>query len=126
MDDLYNGYFLEKDSLILVNIWCAQSSTAVSLGLHVPEQVYPDALTFKPERFLKSDEGTLVLNPDVLDPADVVFGFGRRVCPGQHMVYDTMWIAIATMLVCLEIGKAKDKFGKEIEVAEEFVSRFVT
>ncbi len=90
------------------------------------EQVYPDALTFKPERFLKSDEGTLVLNPDVLDPADVVFGFGRRVCPGQHMVYDTMWIAIATMLVCLEIGKAKDKFGKEIEVAEEFVSRFVT
>ncbi|KAI0793833.1 cytochrome P450 [Fomes fomentarius] len=116
MDDLYNGYFLEKDSLILVNIWSI---------LH-DEQVYPDALTFKPERFLKSEEGTLVLNPDILDPEDVAFGFGRRVCPGQHMVYGTMWIAIATMLACLEIGKAKDKFGKEIEVAEEFVSRFVT
>ena len=66
------------------------------------------------------------LDPHVLDPAEVVFGFGRRVCPGQHMAYDTMWITIACVLASLEIGKAKDGTGREVEVTEEFVSSFVT
>jgi cytochrome P450 len=62
------------------------------------ESLYPDATTFKPERFLNED-GTLTD-----DTVDYAFGFGRRyispwstfydsfsyfqnfrVCPGRHM-----------------------------------------
>ena len=38
------------------------------------EEVYPNAESFKPERFLKN--GTL--NNKIRDPRDIVFGFGRR------------------------------------------------
>lgn len=36
---------------------------------------YPNPEVFSPERFLNKD-GTL--NPDVLDPTTIAFGFGRR------------------------------------------------
>jgi hypothetical protein len=38
------------------------------------EEVYSDAESFKPERFIKN--GTL--NEEIRDPHDIVFGFGRR------------------------------------------------
>jgi cytochrome P450 len=38
------------------------------------DKQYPDPHSFKPERFLKDG----FLNPDVRDPRDIVFGFGRR------------------------------------------------
>ena len=43
--------------------------------LHDPA-IYPDPHEFKPERFLTPD-GTQI-NPDVLDPSEACFGFGRR------------------------------------------------
>ena len=42
------------------------------------EARYPDPEAFTPERFLNSDG---LLNYD--DPADFVFGFGRRKCAGE-------------------------------------------
>ena len=84
--------------------------------------MYPDPHTFAPDRFLKNG----VLDPDILDPQDVAFGFGRRVCPGQVMAYETMWITIATVLMCAEVRAAKDDEGREIEVKDEFVSSVVT
>ena len=41
--------------------------------MHDPE-VYPNPDAFEPERYLKDG----VLNPDVLQPETVVFGYGRR------------------------------------------------
>jgi hypothetical protein len=38
------------------------------------EEVYPDAESFKPERFIKDG----ALNENIKDPPDIVFGFGRR------------------------------------------------
>ena len=84
--------------------------------------MYPHPRTFTPNRFLKNG----VLNPNILDPQDVAFGFGRRVCPGQIMAYETMWITIAVMLMCAEICLAKDDEGREIEVKDEIVSSAVT
>ena len=39
------------------------------------EEMYPDPMSFKPERFLLSD-GTI--NPEVRDPDVAAFGFTRR------------------------------------------------
>ena len=41
--------------------------------MHDPK-VYPNPERFEPERYLKNG----VLNPEAPNPADIVFGFGRR------------------------------------------------
>ena len=130
-DDVYNGYHLEKDSLVIVNIWYAfllHPVVKAALRIHArrsilhDEKVYPEPETFNPEQFLENGR----LNHDILDPQDVAFGFGRRICPGRYMAYDTIWITIATVLVCTEISLAKDSARKDIAVKEDYISAFVT
>ena len=86
-------------------------------------KTYPgiDSLTFDPTRFLAAD-GTLA--EGVLNPFDIVFGYGRRVCPGQHMARDALWISVACILACLDVAPAKDVAGKPIE-DDDFVNGFV-
>ena len=45
------------------------------------ESVYPDAHTFNPGRFLKDGQ----INPDVKDPEQMVFGWGRRCFRSRRM-----------------------------------------
>ncbi|KAG6898822.1 hypothetical protein C0993_003910 [Termitomyces sp. T159_Od127] len=66
-DDVHNGYFIPKGSIVMVNIKGI---------LHDPE-VYADPQKFNPERFIAT-EG----RPAEPDPRHVTFGFGRRICPG--------------------------------------------
>lgn len=62
-DDVYNGYFLPKGTIVIANIWRM---------LHNPE-TYADPMSFNPERFVK----TATHEPE-LDPRTLSFGFGRR------------------------------------------------
>ncbi|KAI0772489.1 cytochrome P450 [Trametes elegans] len=110
-DDVYEGYLIEKGSYVMVNIWAI---------LH-DEKRYHDPFTFNPDRFLKGG----ALDPTVFDPEEVAFGFGRRICPGRYMAYDGMWITVASVLACFEIGTAMDESGREIKLREDFVSSFV-
>jgi cytochrome P450 len=67
--------------------------------LRDPRQ-YPDPFVFNPERFL-TREGTI--NKSVRHPATIVFGFGRRICPGRYMAMNSLWITIASVLTCFVI-----------------------
>ncbi|KAJ4466342.1 cytochrome P450 [Lentinula lateritia] len=93
VDDVYNGYFIPAGSVILPNTWAI---------LHDPKS-YHDPFTFNPERFLKNEK----LNPNVLDPF-AVFGYGRRICPGRHMVIDILWITMASILAVFCIQKTHE------------------
>lgn len=42
---------------------------------------YPEPEEFRPERFLKMQDGEYVRNTAVRDPATLAFGFGRRCGP---------------------------------------------
>lgn len=44
------------------------------------------------------------------------FGFGRRVCPGQHVANNSVYINAATLMWAFNIGKKKDVNGKEIDI----------
>ncbi|OCH85714.1 cytochrome P450 [Obba rivulosa] len=99
-DDMYRGYYLPEGSICLANIWAV---------LH-NEDVYPNPSIFNPQRFMRNGK----LDPDVLDPAEAAFGFGRRICPGKFLAQDELWITVASILATLNITKAIDANGVEI------------
>ena len=65
-------------------------------------------------------EGAIELDPDVLNPVNVAFGFGRRVCPGRHMAYESLWITIASLIATFDVSKARDEQGNEITPTAEY------
>jgi cytochrome P450 len=106
-NDVYDGHFIPKGSLVVANIWAM---------LRDPE-VFPDPERFDPERYLeKVDEKTARRR----DPRVFAFGFGRRRCPGAHLVESSIWLMVATILAMLEIEKPRDKNGNEIESDVKF------
>ncbi|KZV73575.1 cytochrome P450 [Peniophora sp. CONT] len=98
-DDVYNGYFIPKGSLVLANIWNM---------LHDPA-VYANPLNFEPERFISSPG-----KPAEQDPRVCCFGFGRRVCPGMTLAETSVWLETAAALATLNVSKARDAAGAEI------------
>lgn len=59
---------------------------------------YQDPSTFDPERHLKPD-------PE-LDPREFVFGFGRRLCPGNELAFQAIWIMAASILWSFKLQRA--------------------
>ncbi|KAG9001351.1 hypothetical protein FRB90_011635 [Tulasnella sp. 427] len=79
-DDTWDQHFIPKGTIVIGNAW----------GISRNTQYYADPSTFNPERFLKPD-------PE-LDPRKFVFGFGRRVCPGDQLAFQALWINATSTL----------------------------
>lgn len=62
---------------------------------------YEDPSAFKPERYLEGAE-------PVLDPLQFVFGFGRRICPGNELAIQSVWIGMVLALWAFEIKPVGD------------------
>ncbi|KAG2089752.1 cytochrome P450 [Suillus discolor] len=105
-DDVYDGYFIPKGTIITYNTW----------GITRDEKRYPNASHFIPERFTDVN-GALTAD----DPAQYVFGFGRRICPGRYTAVASVWSAIVTMLATLDISSAKDDQGKATSFTPIFI-----
>ncbi|KZT02583.1 cytochrome P450 [Laetiporus sulphureus 93-53] len=98
-------------TMIVPNIWAMTRNS----------QLYSDPETFRPERFDELDSSTV----DLHDPRKLVFGFGRRICPGRHLADSTIWLAMTTILACFDISKALDEKGIEITPAASFTATAV-
>ncbi|TBU41985.1 cytochrome P450 98A3 [Dichomitus squalens] len=105
-DDEYNGYVIPGGATIFVNVWAI---------LRDPD-VYPDPEDFKPERFLNS-RGEFDVGER--DPAEILFGFGRRVCPGRHLAQATLFILCACVLAAFKIVRPVDEHGAPKEIKRE-------
>jgi cytochrome P450 len=104
-DDEYKGYFIPKGTLVLPSQWAM---------LQDPK-LYPSPAQFMPERYLeRSPAGSWTTRPEVRNPRDFSFGFGRRICPGLHIAEQSLFATVATVLHTLNIGRALDAQGKEI------------
>ncbi|KAJ7813324.1 cytochrome P450 [Mycena leptocephala] len=98
-DDVYRGMFIPKGSLVFANI----------RGMSLDEAVYSDPKSFFPERFLPKPAGKG--EPHF---SNVAFGFGRRICSGQYVADNSVWIAIASILASSNISNAVDENGNDI------------
>lgn len=90
-DDVYNDYLIPKDSIILPNIRKMTRDPAI----------YEDPEAFNPSRFLPG----LGRVPE-RDPRSIIFGFGRRKCPGQYLADEMIFIICATILSVFDISQA--------------------
>ncbi|KAF8259263.1 cytochrome P450 [Lactarius quietus] len=96
-DDIYEGYFIPKGSLVIPNGWAI---------LHDPA-VYSNPDAFDPSRFINADGS-------IRDDSTWVsaFGYGKRICPGRHFVDTTMFIVIASILSVFNLEGVKRADGK--------------
>ncbi|KAJ6526420.1 cytochrome P450 [Mycena capillaripes] len=107
VEDVYRGYRIPAGSTVLSNLWAMSRD----------ENIFPDAYTFKPERYLL-DDGTP--NPDT-PVFDFEFGFGRRICPGRHMALSSLHLSIASILFSFNISKAVGDNGEFVKPSDEFL-----
>ncbi|KAF9469506.1 cytochrome P450 [Collybia nuda] len=103
-DDVYNGMFIPKGSIVIAN----------TRGMSLDDKVYSDPLAFNPSRYLPKPVG-------LGEPRPVAhYGFGRRICPGRYFADASIWIAAALVLATMDISMALDENGKEIIPELEF------
>ncbi|KAG2117033.1 cytochrome P450 [Suillus discolor] len=100
-DDIHDGYYIPKGSIILLNIW---------FMLNDP-RTYVNPSQFNPERFLAKDGK----EPE-MDSRTACFGFGRRICPALHLADAFIWIFTAMSLAAFDISKVVEH-GVEITPA---------
>ncbi|KAF9066791.1 cytochrome P450 2 Le.CYP2 [Rhodocollybia butyracea] len=108
-DDYYNGYHIPKGCVVIPNIW----------AMNRDPNVYSEPNKFIPERFLDAPSGPFTSINDIY-----AYGFGRRVCVGRYMADSSVWLAIAYVLATLDLRKAKDNEGNEIDIPGDFTKTF--
>ncbi|KAH7883383.1 cytochrome P450 [Phlebopus sp. FC_14] len=106
-EDVYLGYRIPRGSTVIANIW---QGLLLNLAITRDPGLYPDPMTFDPTRFLAVPG----MSPQ-LDPRKIVFGFGRRVCPGAHFAEVSLFLNIAGILAMFDISKAVDDQGRDID-----------
>ncbi|KAJ7061169.1 cytochrome P450 monooxygenase [Mycena amicta] len=97
-EDVYRGMRIPAGSTVIANI----------RGMTLDENIYTEPNKFLPERYLPVPHGY----GEPHFPAN--FGFGRRICTGQHLAENSVWIAMATILASCEIDYALDANGQRI------------
>ncbi|KAG9022247.1 hypothetical protein FS837_006514, partial [Tulasnella sp. UAMH 9824] len=70
---------------------------------------------FDPGRYLKPI-------PD-LDPRQFVFGFGRRICPGSEVAFQTIWITAASILWAFRLGRTEGDIAAPVKDSDIFKIR---
>jgi len=120
-DDVYNGYHIPAGTLIMVNLW----------GILHDEHHFSDPLEFLPERYLPLVTGQKVVEGDPsaapVDPLTMVFGYGRRSCPGIHLAQTGLWTVMAMLLSSFDIKPRVDpETGKPLVPAAEWTGDLIS
>ncbi|KZT61301.1 cytochrome P450 [Calocera cornea HHB12733] len=99
--DEYLGYRIPANTLLMPNAWAMSRDRAI---------YGEDVEVFRPERFLAMSKDQQL----ALGYGSPVFGFGGRVCLGQHVAYATLLVQIAGVLAAFDIARPLGEDGREV------------
>lgn len=110
--------YCPPEHLVYVSTWCLFNTlTPFDRAILHDSTAYPDPLAFKPQRF-EDPEASRRNNP----LPNAAFGYGRRydciftwnvspyidalnrMCPGRWLAWDSIWIAVASILKVYNIS----------------------
>nr|WJZ49112.1 cytochrome P450 [Isodon lophanthoides var. gerardianus] len=98
-----NGYFIPKDTTIILNAWAISRDPSV----------WPNPESFEPQRFLNN-------NIDYKGQSSQLtpFGSGRRICPGLPLAHRTLFTVVATLIHNFDwkFAEGESKRNKEVLV----------
>ncbi|KZT58517.1 cytochrome P450 [Calocera cornea HHB12733] len=98
-EEAWEGWALPKGPVIVPNVWAMSRD----------ERDFPNANRFDPTHYLPTRSSS--------SKPTFGFGFGRRVCPGQHLAEATLGAAVLTLLWALRIELPA---GVNVEWREEY------
>ncbi|KAB2101539.1 Cytochrome P450 monooxygenase [Alternaria gaisen] len=111
-DDTIDGYFIPKNTTVLINVWDLNHSPA---DINTCESPMSD---FDPDRYTTRIHASshYAASPDIASRDHYTYGAGRRICPGMHLAERSLFIAIAKLLWAFEF---KEKPGRPVDVDPE-------
>lgn len=120
VEDQYEGYRIPAGSIVFANQWSITRD---------PGTFGEDADEFVPERWLADSDwgygrpGDVKARPKsdgaapLSDMPSTGFGFGRRICTGQHIARNELWMQVAVLLWAFNLdGAVNPDSGERIEV----------
>ncbi|KAJ5677051.1 cytochrome P450 [Penicillium maclennaniae] len=117
-DDWYEGHFIPKDSVVVLNWW----------AIHNDPSRYPEPDVFRPSRYLGKDLSAaeyIGIN-DPYERDHFAYGAGRRVCPGVHVAEKSLFIVISRIVWGFNIGKKIGHDGRPIEPTTVMMPGFLS
>lgn len=88
-DDIYNGWVIPKDTVIVMNLFAA----------NLDGTRFPEPGKFIPERHLDHvSQNKQIFAQSIEDRPHLSFSTGRRVCVGIHLAERTLFLAAAMLL----------------------------
>ncbi|EEP82797.1 predicted protein [Uncinocarpus reesii 1704] len=97
----YKGYRIPKGATIVLN----------HFAMDHDENIYKDPFVFRPQRWID--------NPDL---PHIIFGFGLRGCPGQHLARDLLYLNTARLFWAYNIGRPFEG-GRQVDLDAEALMR---
>ncbi|KAF5013804.1 hypothetical protein FDECE_222 [Fusarium decemcellulare] len=111
-DDFYNGMFIPKGAVLMMNVWTLNHERFEN------SRVF-DPLRQRPETTLKENNAISQDSPSRLH---FTFGAGRRVCPGFHVAERNLFIAISRILWGFSITREMDASGNPVPIDRDAVT----
>ncbi|THV01370.1 cytochrome P450 [Dendrothele bispora CBS 962.96] len=103
----YRGYIVPKGCTVFQNQW----------GIFHDPETFENPDQFWPDRYLLTKYGTKPGVDDSFFRDTIMFGAGRRICPGMHIANSSLTINVTNLLWAFTYSKAKDPLtGSEIPI----------
>ncbi|KAL4863247.1 hypothetical protein BDV12DRAFT_177740 [Aspergillus spectabilis] len=96
-----SGHFFPEGTVVGVNAWVS----------HYDETVFPDAKTFRPERWIEAEDDPVKLK--VMNEVYMPFGLGSRTCLGKHISILEMSKLIPRILRAFDFNTDKRNWSTE-------------
>ncbi|KAL3734073.1 hypothetical protein ACJRO7_023427 [Eucalyptus globulus] len=103
-DCIINGYYVPKDTRLILNLWKIQTDS----------RAWPEPMEFRPERFLNSHKDLDVKDPNF---EYMPFGGGRRICPGMSFGLQSVHLVLAKLLHAFEVSTPDNS---PVDMSESF------